>query len=358
MKMKRLIIILLTICTLSVQAGVNNENQLRIGDQAPEIDLKWIKGGPFQKFEKGKVYVMEFWATWCGPCKRAMPHVTELAKKHSGKATFIGVNVWERSSYEINVKNVQDFVSEASDKMGYNVGMDDAQGTMAKSWLTAAGLTGIPATIIINQDGKVAWIGHPMEMDAPLQEIIEGKFDIISFAAKMKTRQEIALKQKQEQDKAMAYVKIFQDALKEKNYSKVISEYEELVAENPKVKTLFQEFYFAAIAHTDPKNTLQQAILAKKNPQEAASYARAFSTEDGLDKKFYQYAIDFFAGLPESIYNAQYIAKSHFKLGNVQTAYDIQKKWVDALKSFSSPAPPEFVEAEIANLKLYQNAIK
>src|SRR5215210_230171 len=72
---------------------------LKWGDTAPPLKVsKWLKGTPVERFEPGKTYVVEFWATWCGPCKAAMPHLSELAKKYEGKATFIGVDVWENGA--------------------------------------------------------------------------------------------------------------------------------------------------------------------------------------------------------------------------------------------------------------------
>src|SRR5436309_778886 len=72
------------------------EGKLGIGDAAPKLALKeFVKGEPVKTFEKDTTYVLEFWATWCGPCKDAIPHVTELQKKNP-KVVFIGVNVWEQ----------------------------------------------------------------------------------------------------------------------------------------------------------------------------------------------------------------------------------------------------------------------
>ena len=66
---------------------------LKVGDPAPKIEVKsFVKGEPVKTFEAGKTYVVEFWATWCGPCKTSIPHLSELQKKHPA-VTFIGVSV-------------------------------------------------------------------------------------------------------------------------------------------------------------------------------------------------------------------------------------------------------------------------
>ena len=66
-----------------------------IADPAPSLYVQeWLKGTPIQQFEKGRIYVIEFWATWCKPCIAAMPHLSVLASKYKNKITIIGVSVY------------------------------------------------------------------------------------------------------------------------------------------------------------------------------------------------------------------------------------------------------------------------
>ena len=85
---------------------------LSVGDPAPKLEVKeFVKGEPLKDLEKGKTYVVEFWVTWCGPCRATIPHLTELQKKHKD-ITFIGVSV-----YENDQKKVKPFVEEMGDKI-------------------------------------------------------------------------------------------------------------------------------------------------------------------------------------------------------------------------------------------------
>ena len=155
---------------------------IRVGDPAPPFKVaRWVKGGPVASLEKGKAYVVEFWATWCGPCRETIPHLTEMAKARAGKATFIGVDVWERGNDAAALDaKVDSFVREMGDKMGYAVCQDGADQHMAKAWMQAAGQRGIPAAFIIDKEGRIAHIGHPMEdaFKAALDGVIAGTWDL------------------------------------------------------------------------------------------------------------------------------------------------------------------------------------
>lgn len=151
--------------------------QLTIGSSAPKLDVSaWVKGTPVKTFKRGQVYVVEFWATWCGPCKDSILHITQMAKKYGPKANFIGVSIWEKGE-DIPGK-AKKFVEDMGAKMDYNVALDNGN-AMAETWMAAAGQDGIPTAFIVNQEGQIAWLGHPLEgMDKVLDKVIEGKYDV------------------------------------------------------------------------------------------------------------------------------------------------------------------------------------
>ena len=153
---------------------------LKVGDAAPPLTVgKWVKGDPVDKLEAGKIYVVEFWATWCVPCKRSIPHLTEMAKQNPD-VTFIGCDCWEKDE-----SLVAPFVQEMGDKMDYHVATDSVpgkEGGMATNWMKAAGRRGIPAAFLIGKDGKIAWIGHPIALDPVLAKVKAGTYDSMAEA--------------------------------------------------------------------------------------------------------------------------------------------------------------------------------
>lgn len=173
--MKRALLPVLTLAALVVPAfSLAGDTTLGPGSMAPEIKHSaWIKGSKVTGFEAGKTYIVEFWATWCGPCIAAFPHLSEIAKKNPD-VTIVGMNIWERG--QKSVEDIQKFVGEQGPKMGYNVAMDDNK-FMEGAWMAAAGQNGIPCAFIV-KDKKVMWIGHPMNLDKPLEEIKAGKYDL------------------------------------------------------------------------------------------------------------------------------------------------------------------------------------
>jgi thiol-disulfide isomerase/thioredoxin len=152
---------------------------LKVGDPAPALKVeKWVKGGPIDHFEKGKVYVLEFWATWCGPCIASMPHLTALQKAFEGKATIIGMDVAEAKDYtDETLKKVEKFVKDQADRMGYSVAYDGKSRAMDTAYMEAAGQEGIPTAFLIDRTGRIVWIGHPVWLDMPLEAVVADKWD-------------------------------------------------------------------------------------------------------------------------------------------------------------------------------------
>ena len=91
---------------------------LEVGDQAPALEIaEWVKGEK-TSLETGRVYVVEFWATWCVPCRKSIPHLTELQNDLGPEGlTIIGVSTEEP-------EKVRPFVQKQGEQMGYTVAVD------------------------------------------------------------------------------------------------------------------------------------------------------------------------------------------------------------------------------------------
>ncbi|MCP4759421.1 MAG: redoxin domain-containing protein [Planctomycetes bacterium] len=152
---------------------------LSIGDKAPEIKIaKFFRGTPATEFESGKTYIMEFWATWCGPCVAQIPHLAKLQKEYENKGVrVISTAVWQREATQADrEKAVGDFVASKGDAMAYTVAIDN-DGWMADNWMKPAKQSGIPAAFLVGKTGEIEWIGHPGSLDTVLASYLGGTWD-------------------------------------------------------------------------------------------------------------------------------------------------------------------------------------
>jgi len=162
----------------SVPAAAPAAVTLHVGDAAPSFSFEqWIQGAEIHGLEAGKVNVVEFWATWCGPCVASIPHLNELQQAHPD-VVFLGLAGSEKPPEEgkadTRVEDLRAFIAKQGDKMTYRVAYD-ADRSMTTSWMKPAGQKGIPCAFIIGRDGHIAWIGHPSQMEAPLTEALKAK---------------------------------------------------------------------------------------------------------------------------------------------------------------------------------------
>jgi len=174
MKLRNVLGLLMALAMTGTLAGTalaQGQKKLAVGDAAPGMDIeKWVKNSE-TKIEDGKVYLIEFWATWCGPCIRAMPHLSALQREFADELTVIAVSTEE-------VEKVSAFVKKQGSKMDMTVAVDRSNATN-RAWFEAAGLKGIPASFIVDRKGKIAYIGNPHsdDFEPTLRQVMSGRFD-------------------------------------------------------------------------------------------------------------------------------------------------------------------------------------
>jgi thiol-disulfide isomerase/thioredoxin len=173
---------------------------LDIGGRAPALaGATWVKGGPESSFEKSRVYVVDFWSTWCPPCVAGMKDLTALQRKHAGRVTVIGVtSADERNTLEA----VKTLVEKKGDEVGYAIAWDPDRKAWS-AWLDAAGLEGLPWAFVVNGDGVVAFIGSPEKLPGALEQIVAGTWDLAQAAAARRDERSRAARDKALQDRVL-----------------------------------------------------------------------------------------------------------------------------------------------------------
>ncbi|HWY31532.1 MAG TPA: TlpA disulfide reductase family protein [Candidatus Acidoferrum sp.] len=119
----------------------------KVGDNAPEISAKaWINAKASLTLAKlrGKVTVVEFWATWCGPCQEAIPHLNKLQQRYANKNFQLLSLVLEGH------ETMDPFL--ARKQVAYPIGLESES-------LESYGVTGIPWAFVIDVNGKILWEG-------------------------------------------------------------------------------------------------------------------------------------------------------------------------------------------------------
>ncbi|HEY2083823.1 MAG TPA: redoxin family protein [Verrucomicrobiae bacterium] len=340
--MKNKIRTLLSLAAGFALAGSANA-ALKIGDPAPKLQVaSWAQGEPVKEFEPGKVYIVEFWATWCGPCRASIPQINALYQQFKDKGVVvIGQNVREEDE-----TGVAPFIKKMGTNMTYRVALDDksteTNGAMLTAWMEAADRHGIPCAFIINKKGVVAWIGHPMEMTEKLwEDVLTDHYDMAKAAADYDKEQAV-------QGQIMKLSATFTDAMKNEKWddanvavdalAKAMPE-DQLTPQMMRMDLLFAQKKYdegyrvaASVSEANPDNAGLQNTLAWTLAMRPGLQKRDLALAEKIAERGNKAAMEKDAHILDTL------ARIQFMNGKKDEAIATQQKAVDAADSSSQGA--------------------
>jgi thiol-disulfide isomerase/thioredoxin len=335
---------LAAITALAASAFVTHAATLKVGDPAPKLEVgKWVQGDAVTEFKAGTVYIVEFWATWCGPCRATIPHLNQTFVKFKDKGlVVVGQNVWEEDT-----SAVEPFIKKMGTNMTYRVALDSIpdggkanDGKMAKNWMAAADQNGIPAAFLIGKDGKIAWIGHPMNLkEEIIEQVYAGTYDVKKAAAEQEKAQAERKELQAKQGEISKHGKVLDEAMKNKEWDKALEaagEIEKLLPESRK-SAIIPLRVKLLLSKGDTEGAGKEAdkfIAATKSAEQLNAFAWGLSSDKEIDKaglgvalKIAEKANEISEGKEAGILDT--LARLNFQKGNKDKAIELQTKAVE-----------------------------
>lgn len=372
-------------CTLILPAlagAADKDSYLKIGDPAPALHpMTWLKGAPIALYEPGRIYVVDFWATWCFPCIEAMPHLTALQSKYREKLTVVGVNVLEAAMGKGDESSVRAFVTLGHPQMGYTVAMDHPTKQLVfNEWMVSAGMCCLPAAFIVDGKGAIVWMGNILpslsySFDEALDDALSKKSDLVRARAIQESTRLGSM--------GILALKPALDARMQGDFPTELREVDRVLAQHPEYTLLAFPLKLTAMLHVKEQDALTYVQRASKSQKlrgrlktaDDQAYwglvGRTIVSETGLSKHTYERASQYLrtaTHVPEGSSRSAYtqsradqiadwaaLAEAQHNLGHRDQALEAQEHALTLANA--TDAVPPYVLADLkSKLNNYQSS--
>lgn len=147
---------------------------LRVESRAPPIKVEgWLRGEPLIGFQPGKIYIVQFWATWWLPCRAAMLHLAQLQEKYNDSGLeIIGVAAHERARTPDEARTKLDaWLTKNIPNPNFRLSFE-CTGEMKRLWMGPDLSCGTPTSFVVNGEGYIAFVGCPAQLDEVIPTVI------------------------------------------------------------------------------------------------------------------------------------------------------------------------------------------
>jgi thiol-disulfide isomerase/thioredoxin len=339
---------------------------LHIGDEARPLSIEhWVKGEPVKEFKKGNVYVVEFWATWCGPCKASMPHLSESQTKYRDyNVTIIGISDEPLEKVTQFMGKEQSPGASWDSVISYTLTTDPDRSNH-DAYMRAVGATGIPTAFIIGKDSKLEWVGNPHPkspdgFDKALEAVVKDEWDRAAFAKEFEAKAQQNRERTAKVNAMRPLQQALQEAIVNKDYEAGMKACDGLIELDPENSNL-RVAKFNAMLRDFNKPTEAYAYgeeLVKdnwENPEVLNAIAWFVVDAKGVQTRDLDFAMRAAVqandlSKEENAAILDTLARVYFEKGEVKTAVRIQRK---AVEKADDAMKPELQEA----LKRYEERL-
>lgn len=137
------------------------------GSAAPALDVEWLQGESIDpRRPDGRIVVVEEWATWCGPCMGAMPHLDAVQRRYADRGVrVVAVAVMDDEA------EVRRFVARRGSSLSFSIAFDH-RGQVAKQWRNRWFGWVLPTTFVVDDTGRIATCTVPHGVDGTLDRML------------------------------------------------------------------------------------------------------------------------------------------------------------------------------------------